>query len=120
VAPGDVTLAVRNGSSKAGLANQVAENLRSVDFKVSRIGDAGGAADGRTVVRYSPDRADQAATVEAAVPGAVAQPTPGPAGLLELVLGNDFDGEVKAPVMDGTPKLPSNLSTVNGADDSCR
>ncbi|HTK66637.1 MAG TPA: LCP family protein [Pseudonocardia sp.] len=120
VAPGDVTLAVRNGSSKSGLANEVAENLRSVDFKISRIGDAKGVSDGRTVVRYSPDRADQAATVEAAVPGAVAQPTPGPAGLLELVLGDDFDGEVKAPVIDGTGKLPSNLSTVNGADDSCR
>ncbi|HEY9415080.1 MAG TPA: LCP family protein, partial [Pseudonocardia sp.] len=35
VTPGDVTLAVRNGSSKAGLANEVAENLRSVDFTVS-------------------------------------------------------------------------------------
>jgi LCP family protein required for cell wall assembly len=120
VAPGDVTLAVRNGSSKSGLANEVAENLKSVDFKISRVGDAKATTDGRTVIRYSPDRADQAATVGAAVPGAVAQPAPGPAGLLELVLGDDFDGEVKAPVMDGTGKLPSNLSTVNGADDSCK
>jgi hypothetical protein len=110
VAPGDVTLAVVNGSSKAGLANEVAGNLRSVDFKVSRVGDVKGTTDDRTVVRYSPDRSEQAATVEAAVPGAVAQPTPGPAGLLELVLGDDFDGEVKAPVMDGTAKLPSDAS----------
>ena len=120
VAPGDVTLAVRNGSSKAGLANEVADSLRSVDFKISRVGNATASADGRTVIRYSPDQADQAATVGAAVPGAVAQPAPGPAGLLELVLGDDFDGEVKAPTTDGTTKLPSNLSTVNGADDSCR
>nr|MDQ2707696.1 LCP family protein [Actinomycetota bacterium] len=126
--PNRVTLAVRNGSSQAGLANQVADNLRSVGFKVSKVsnkvskvGDT--EASPRTVIRHSPDRAEQAATLAAAVPTAVTQETPGPAGLLELVLGNGFDGEVKAPVSadrgsSSTP--PANLSTVNAADATCR
>ncbi|MGQ0482839.1 MAG: LCP family protein, partial [Pseudonocardia sp.] len=125
VAPGLVTVAVRNGSSRVGLATQAADSLRSVGFTVGRVGDAEPTEGGETVVRHSPDRADQAATVAAAVPGAVSRAVPGPPGLLELVLGENFDGAVKAPAVDNPAvdspgALPGELSTVNAADAACR
>jgi hypothetical protein len=49
-----------------------------------------------TVVRFSPDRAEQAQLLAAAVPTASAVPDPGTSGVLELVLGRSFDGTVKA------------------------
>ena len=49
-----------------------------------------------TVVRYSPDRADQAQLLAGAVPSASAVPDPGTTGVLQLVLGRSFDGTVRA------------------------
>jgi LCP family protein required for cell wall assembly len=117
LAPSRVSLAVRNGSEESGLANKVAENLRTVGFTVSKVGDADSSSS--TVIRHSADRAEQAATVAAAVPGATTKEVAGESGLLELVLGDGFDGEVKAPV-GASAVLPAGVNTVNAADASCR
>jgi LCP family protein required for cell wall assembly len=94
--PSAVTLGVRNGSSRHGLANQAADSLRTLGFTVTSVGDASKQRGDRTVVRHSADRADQAEAVTEAVPSAVSETVPGATGLLELVLGDGFDGQVRA------------------------
>jgi LCP family protein required for cell wall assembly len=120
--PSEVTLSVRNGSSRAGLAGQVADSLRSVGFRVGRVGDADPTDGGRTMIRHSADRSTQAATVAAAVPSAVNQTVPGPPGVLELVLGDGFDGEVTTAGLGGAPESPllSGVPTTLKALTTCR
>lgn len=109
VPPSAITLVVRNGSAKSGLANQAADSLRTLGYTVSKTGDSPRLADGKTVIRGSSDQADQAATLAQAVPSAVTQTIPG-TGTLELVLGDSFDGQVRA-VQPPTAATPPSLVT---------
>ena len=106
--PADVELDVLNATDRAGLAAQVGETLAGFGFGVGEVGDAAPAPD--STVRFSPDRAAAAALVAAAVPGATPAPQPGTTGLLQLVLGPDFDGAVRAPGA-APPPLPSAAPT---------
>jgi len=94
-APADVTADVLNASGRDGLAAEVAGTLGDLGFRTAEVRNAGQPALG-TVVRYSPDRAEQAQLLAAAVPSANAVPDPGTAGVLQLVLGRSFDGTVRA------------------------
>jgi LCP family protein required for cell wall assembly len=94
-APTDVTADVLNASGRDGLAAEVAGTLGDLGFRTAEVRNAGQAALD-TVVRYSPDRADQAQLLAGAVPSASAVPDPGTTGVLQLVLGRSFDGTVKA------------------------
>jgi hypothetical protein len=58
-----------------------------------------------TVVRFSPDRAEQAQLLAAAVPSASAVPDPGSTGVLQLVLGRSFDGTVRASTAPEVPDI---------------
>ncbi|WP_028938377.1 LCP family protein [Pseudonocardia spinosispora] len=107
VPPSAITLVVRNGSSKSGLANQAADSLRTLGYTVSKTGDSPHLEDGKSVIRSSPDQADQAATLAQAVPSAITQTVSG-TGTLELVLGDSFDGQVQAaqgPAAAAPPSL---------------
>ena len=94
-APADVTADVLNASGRDGLAAEVAGTLGDLGFRTAEVRNAEQPALG-TVVRYSPDRAEQAQLLAAAVPSANAVPDPGTAGVLQLVLGRSFDGTVRA------------------------
>jgi LCP family protein required for cell wall assembly len=94
-APTDVTADVLNASGRDGLAAEVAGTLGDLGFRTAEVRNAGQAALD-TVVRYSPDRADQAQLLAGAVPSASAVPDPGTSGVLQLVLGRSFDGTVRA------------------------
>jgi len=94
-APADVTADVLNASGRDGLAAEVAGTLGELGFRTADVRNAGQPALD-TVVRFSPDRADQAQLLAAAVPSASAVPDPGTSGVLELVLGRSFDGTVRA------------------------
>jgi hypothetical protein len=121
IAPGAVTLTVRNGSvRRARLANDVADSLRSVGFTVSGVRPAAPTDGGRTLIRHSPDRADQAVAVMAAVPAAINEDVPGSAGLLELVVGDSFDGVVKAAAAAPDSGTPAAQVTLRPADGACR
>lgn len=93
--PGDVTTDVLNASGRDGLATQVAGTLGDLGFRTAEVRNAGQSALD-TVVRFSPDRAEQAQLLAAAVPSASAVPDPGTSGKLELVLGRSFDDTVRA------------------------
>ncbi|HTF49563.1 MAG TPA: LCP family protein [Pseudonocardia sp.] len=124
VAPSAVTLNVRNGSSRKGLANQAADSLRPLGFTVASVGDAPPSEGGRTVIRHSADRSDQAAALADAVPSAVSETVPGVTGMLDLVLGDGFDGQVRAaPVASsGAPATaiaPVAVRTLSALAGSC-
>jgi LCP family protein required for cell wall assembly len=94
-APADVTADVLNASGRDGLAAEVAGTLGELGFRTADVRNADQPALA-TVVRFSPDRAEQAQLLAAAVPSASAVPDPGTSGVLELVLGRSFDGTVRA------------------------
>jgi len=124
VAPSAVTLNVRNGSSRKGLATQAADSLRPLGFTVASVGDAPPSEGGRTVIRHSADRSNQAAPLADAVPSAVSETVPGVTGLLDLVLGDGFDGQVRAaPVVSGGSSGPAPVAvavrTLSAVAGSC-
>lgn len=99
-APNDLTvpasairLEVRNGTTRAGLAAQAAEDLRGIGFTVQGVGTAEGAELEQSVVLHGTDRADSARTVAGAVPGAQVRQDDGlGASGLVLVLGSEYLG----------------------------
>ena len=93
--PGDVTADVLNASGRDGLAAEVAGTLGDLGFRTAEVKNAGQPALD-TVVRFSPDRAEQARLLAGAVPSANPVPDPGSTGVLQLVLGRSFDGTVRA------------------------
>jgi LCP family protein required for cell wall assembly len=105
LAPAQVTVSVENATGIAGLAHRVAGQLRDVGFQ---IGDIGTVATGsRTELRYSPDRADSARTVAAAVPDAVLVPdVSGSSGVLQLIVGSSGLA-VQAPGAAAASPAPS-------------
>jgi LCP family protein required for cell wall assembly len=94
-APTDVTADVLNASGRDGLAAEVAGTLGDLGFRTAEVRNADQPALD-TVVRFSPDRAEQAQLLAAAVPSANTVPDPGTTGVLQLVLGRSFDGTVRA------------------------
>jgi LCP family protein required for cell wall assembly len=118
--PSAVTLNVRNGSARSGLANQAADLLRPLGFTIAAVGDAPPSDGGRTVIRHSADRGDQAAALANAVPSAVSETVPGTTGLLDLVLGDSFDGQVRAaPVTATGDPATGGLRTLSAVSGSC-
>lgn len=97
----DVAVAVLNGSGRAGLAGEVGETLAALGF---RIGEVGTAPDpvAPTVIRASPDTAAVAELLAETVPSATIEQEPGTTGVLQLVLGSAFDGELRPPALDPT------------------
>lgn len=119
VGPADVLLRVLNGSGQAGQATAAARALRAVGFGVVETGNADELV-GTTVIRYTANRAAQARALAAAVPGADLELDDPETGILELVIGPDFDGTVtRIPGPSGPTPLPDDLTTVNGADTAC-
>jgi hypothetical protein len=99
----------------------VAERLRADGFRVV-TDDSGSPSTGvsGTTIRYSPDQAAAAQALSSAVPGATLDPGASGRGTLTLVLGDDFDGQVRsAAAPEGaTPSTPVN-PTITAADASC-
>ena len=108
--PGDVTADVLNASGRDGLAAEVAGTLGDLGFRTAEVKNAGQPALD-TVVRFSPDRAEQARLLAGAVPSANPVPNPGSTGVLQLVLGRSFDGTVRASTApeapDAVPAAPA-------------
>ena len=115
-APADVTADVLNASGRDGLAAEVAGTLGDLGFRTAEVKNAGQPALD-TVVRFSPDRAEQARLLAGAVPSANPVPDPGSTGVLQLVLGRSFDGTVRAatapePVADTADRTRRDLRLI--------
>jgi LCP family protein required for cell wall assembly len=108
----------RETGSPGPSESAVAGALRGYGFTVAPGSTGSSAAsDPRTVIRFSPDQAGAAATLQRAVPGAVLTPGPGGTGSLVLQLGDDFTGRVVDPAAP-PPAAPA-APLVNAADTAC-
>ncbi|SNX98484.1 transcriptional attenuator, LytR family [Geodermatophilus sabuli] len=106
VAPSAVTVSVLNGSGVPGLAADAAAELTAGGFVVGSTGNADSADHDRTVVRYASGDEGLAATVAAAIPGAVTEVgEDAVSGTVQLVLGADFNGVGQA-VDPAAPAAP--------------
>jgi LCP family protein required for cell wall assembly len=91
VPPSEISLTVLNASGTNGAAAAAAQKLTSVGFGVSSEGDApSGSSPSATVVLYGPSRAQSAATVVAAIPGATKRKDPSLGSHIELLVGSSF------------------------------
>jgi LCP family protein required for cell wall assembly len=105
VAPQQVSLDVLNGTGTTGLAGTVADELRAQGFVVGAVGNEQGSVSG-SVVRYGPGLEGPAATVAAAVPGAVLQPSDAIGATVQLVIGPGYTGVVPVTLVEEAPPAP--------------
>ncbi|WP_249933284.1 LCP family protein [Blastococcus sp. CCUG 61487] len=123
VDPGEVEVAVFNGSGVPGLAAEAAAGLEDQGFPVSSTGNADSADYTRTEIRHAPGDEALAATLAAAVPGATtSQDDDVATGTVQLVLGSDFTAvgqAVEAPAADApagdaeAPRTAADTSCIN-------
>ena len=113
VPAGEVTLDVRNGTGTAGLAGEVAGELRAQGFVVADVGNEVGGVS-RTVVRHGPGVVAQAQTVVAAVPGAVLEPSDSIGDTVQLVVGPDYR-TVVPPVPPPAPPVEASAEPTTDA-----
>jgi LCP family protein required for cell wall assembly len=93
VAPSAVHVAVLNGSGVAGLAGTTQASLESAGYQVDSVGNADASDYAQTEIRYAPGDEAQAATLAGAIPGATKKESAGgTAGVVQLILGKDFNG----------------------------
>ncbi|MGY1721889.1 LCP family protein [Blastococcus sp. SYSU DS0533] len=111
VDPSTVTVEVYNGSGTSGLAAKAATALTEAGFAVGSTGNASSMDHEQTEIRYAAGDQPLAATVAAAIPGAVpAESADAVSGTVQLVLGSDFNGVGQAV----TPQPPA--EEVTGKD----
>lgn len=132
VEPSEVTLQISNASGMSGLAASTATSLGAYGFGIYSVGNYSGTSTS-SVVRYSAGHESDAATVASAVPGAVLEETADLGSIVEVVIGSEFAGSIKAPTPSGSPLtrvatqpssssapvLPADLDVTNAGDDSC-
>jgi LCP family protein required for cell wall assembly len=120
IPPSSVAVAVLNAAGKQGLAAQVASNLSSIGFHISRTGNApAGSNPAATVVRYGPARADSARTVAAAIPGAKLQPDSALGSGLQVLVGSNFHGVQRVVVASPSAHPSNGLQIRTAAQDVC-
>ena len=122
VDPGEVNVAVFNGSGIGGLAAQTQTELEAAGFLVSSTGNADSTAYAQTEIRYAAGQESQAATLAASIPGAVVRANPTMEGTdIQLVLGADFNGvgepvdpvEAAEPAAQDAPRTAADTGCIN-------
>jgi LCP family protein required for cell wall assembly len=120
VAPGEVKVAVFNGSGTPGLAAQAGTALEAAGFVVTSKGNADSADYATSEIRYAAGDDALAATLAASIPGAaLKQVDDATAGTVQLVLGKDFNGIGQAVTAPAAPAPTSGDAARTAADTSC-
>jgi LCP family protein required for cell wall assembly len=96
VSPSKIRVRVANGSGRAHLAVQTAQDLKNGGFTAVTAGNAVNTA--KTTVFYGTGYADSARTLAAAVPGSTIKLKTSLGRTLELVIGDNFTSVVKVTV----------------------
>jgi hypothetical protein len=106
VSPGEISVAVYNGSGISGLASSTAAALQAEGYTVATTGNADSSEYTATEIRYAAGDQALANTLAASIPGATVAEADEPApGTLELVIGSNFNG-VGQPVTAPEPVEP--------------
>ncbi|MDQ3733844.1 MAG: LCP family protein [Actinomycetota bacterium] len=117
VDPGDVSVAVFNGSGTTGIAAQTQTELEAAGFVVVSTGNADSSDYAQTEIRYAEGQESQAATLAASIPGAAVRADPTIEGDdIQLVLGTDFNGVGAAVDPADTP--PADVDAPRTAADT--
>jgi len=120
VAPSAVTVDVLNGSGTSGLAAKVAASLQTAGFAVGTTGNADSSGHDTTLVRYAAGDEALAATLAAAVPGAVVEENEDAiSGTVQLVLGSDFNAVGQAVDPSAPAAEVEGEDARTAADTSC-
>ena len=120
VSPSDVTVSVLNGSGVAGAAADTADALTAAGFDGRSDGNADPTA--RTTISHGAGDAAAAALLAAQVPGAAVTVDDSlPAGTVELVLGEDYEGlgQAVTPEVPAEPEGDSTTGERTAADSTC-
>jgi hypothetical protein len=110
VAPGNVRVAVFNGSGINGRGRAAATDLAGVGFQIIGPATTRGTGATQTIVYYGPTKADSAKTLAAAIPGATTQEDPSLGRTLDVVIGTDYKGVQKVTVTGTASPKPSTSS----------
>jgi LCP family protein required for cell wall assembly len=110
VAPGNVRVAVFNGSGINGRGRAAATDLAGVGFQIIGPATTRGTGATQTIVYYGPTKADSAKTLAAAIPGATTQEDPSLGRTLDVVIGTDYKGAQKVTVTGTASPKPSTSS----------
>jgi len=122
VDPGEISVAVFNGSGVGGLAGLTQTELETAGFVVTSTGNADSSDYTQTEIRYAEGQESRAATLAAAIPGAVLRADPAAEGSeVQLVLGSDFNGvgeavdaaPATAPAESDTPRTAADTGCIN-------
>jgi LCP family protein required for cell wall assembly len=120
VAPADVTVDVFNGSGTSGLAGTAATALEAAGYQVGSTGNADSMDYTTTEIRYAAGDEGLAATLAAAVPGAVSkQVDDATSGTVQLVLGSDFNGIGQAVTAAPAAPTTEGEDQFTAADTAC-
>lgn len=121
VDPKTINIQVLNGDpDNGGAANRLKSSLTDVGFTVVNVGDSPPVD--KTTIKYGAGGENAAATLAAAVPGAVLQVDASMGSAVALVIGPDFDEQVVAPKPGGDAGKAAapDVSIVNGGADLCK
>ena len=92
--PSDVTVTVRNGSGKSGVANQAATILKAKDFTINDVGNADQSVYDKTLIIYKSDMAAANMVAKYLPPGTSIVASRGMytyPGKILVVIGKDWD-----------------------------
>ncbi len=103
VAPGNVRVAVFNGSGVQGLGRKAAADITTVGFQVIGIPSNRGTGMAETTILYGPTKADSARTLQAAIPGSVLKADSSLGRTLDLVIGASYTEAKKVTVTQTKP-----------------
>ncbi|MCW2600287.1 MAG: cell envelope-related transcriptional attenuator [Frankiales bacterium] len=110
VSPGNVRVAVFNGSGVTGVGRKAAADIAPLGFQVIGIPTNRGSGATQTTIYYGASKADSARTLQAAIPGSLIQADNSLGSTLDLVVGSTYKGAQKVTVST-TTTTPSGTTT---------
>jgi LCP family protein required for cell wall assembly len=110
-----IKVSVLNGTGTPGLAQRVGDQLTARGYKVVDIGTSP-ASLSKTELRYGTGADQQATALAQVAPGKTTASSSVSAGIVDLVLGADWQGLKGAQ----PTKIPKTPGAVNAADDVCK
>jgi LCP family protein required for cell wall assembly len=114
--PSQVKVRVLNGTSTAGLAQRVGDQLTARGYSVVKIGTSP-TQPSQTQLRYGSGADQQAAALAQVAPGGKPAPSQSvTSGVVDLVLGADWEGLKGAQ----PAAIPKSSDAVNASDDVCK
>lgn len=105
VAPGAITVQVKNGTTIAGLGSKAADSLASVGFGMAGLAKNADRSDyTQTTIQYDPRYEKSLATLTASMPFATTEAVEGLGATFTVIAGPDWTDAKKVTVASATPK----------------